>query len=424
MTVNTTAPETLARPRGRIDRFLDQFSRVTTSGRFIPEIDGLRFVAILLVFLAHVHFYTAIKSGAAYVDPPRLEPGRPADDPLVRLLELGGCGVLLFFVVSGFILALPFAEHGLRSGPRVSLRGYYVRRLTRLEPPYLLSMVLLFALVALVNRRGMGFVPLAQSFAASCVYAQGLVFGTKSPINFVTWSLEVEVQFYVLVPLLTRVFLIRHRELRRGLIVASMVGLVAGQKGLHLDRDPRLALSVLAYGQYFLAGFLLADVYVADWGKSVRHDARWDVVSLVGWPVLIGVIERHGAWDLLIPFLMLGLYVALFRGVWLRRVLTNRVITTIGGMCYTIYLLHVALISAFGRFTTGWTATRHYAAHAFANAAALSVPVLAVCAGYFVLVERPCMRRDWPQALVRWVRGPAPRGPARSPEATRMPGAK
>ena len=71
--------------------------------------------------------------------------------------------------------------------------------------------------------------------------------------------------------------------------------------------------------------------------------------------------------------------------------LNNRWITTIGGMCYSIYLLHVALISAFGRFTMPWTASRYYAVHAWLNAAALALPVLVVCAGYYVLVERPCM---------------------------------
>ena len=41
-------------PSGRFNRFLSHFSRVTSSGRFIPEIDGLRFVAIVTVVMLHL----------------------------------------------------------------------------------------------------------------------------------------------------------------------------------------------------------------------------------------------------------------------------------------------------------------------------------------------------------------------------------
>src|SRR6266436_6301349 len=59
-------PEHDAPGRTALSRFLDvllgRLSRVTTSGQFIPEIDGLRFIAIALVFFAHVHAYTAVKT--------------------------------------------------------------------------------------------------------------------------------------------------------------------------------------------------------------------------------------------------------------------------------------------------------------------------------------------------------------------------
>ena len=50
---------------------------------------------------------------------------------------------------------------------------------------------------------------LLPHFFASLFYAHGLVYGSWSEINAVTWSLEIEVQFYILAPLLCRVFSIR-----------------------------------------------------------------------------------------------------------------------------------------------------------------------------------------------------------------------
>ena len=66
----------------------------------------------------------------------------PSHSVIARVLEHGNYGVQLFFVISGFVLALPFASHYLCQTRAVSLRAYFLRRLTRLEPPYVLSMLL------------------------------------------------------------------------------------------------------------------------------------------------------------------------------------------------------------------------------------------------------------------------------------------
>ena len=55
----------------------------------------------------------------------------------------------LFFAISGFILALPFAEHYLSGAPRPTLGRYYVRRVTRIEPPYVINLTILLALMLL-----------------------------------------------------------------------------------------------------------------------------------------------------------------------------------------------------------------------------------------------------------------------------------
>jgi peptidoglycan/LPS O-acetylase OafA/YrhL len=393
-----------------IDHLLARLSRVTTSGRYIPEIDGLRFVAILLVFMIHINYLLFIKSHISFIEKPSLTGLDP--NPLLQVAKNGYYGVHLFFVISGFILGLPFAAHYLGLGPRVPLGKYFLRRVTRLEPPYLLSMAGLFVfylLISLVKYRvltvhGLGLRDLLIRFVSSCLYLHGIIFAEKSPINFVAWSLEIEVQFYLLAPLLACVFTIRHKLVRRGVIAAVILLLVASEKALGINDDPWLSLTILSYGQYFLAGFLLADVYVVDWDQSPVHDPRWDLVSLIGWPALFVVIEWEAGRDAILPFLFVLLYVAVFRGVWLRCILTNRWITTIGGMCYSIYLLHIAIITAFGALTLNLMVTRHYWINFLVQALLLALPVLCVSGIFFALVERPCMRRDWPQSLWRWLK--------------------
>src|SRR5207302_6729140 len=86
-------------------RILARLSRETTSGRFIPEMDGLRFVAIAMVVLFHLNGYLTAKA----VSPQYAFTAR--SDWITQVALVGFRGVELFFVISGFILGLPFAAH-------------------------------------------------------------------------------------------------------------------------------------------------------------------------------------------------------------------------------------------------------------------------------------------------------------------------
>src|ERR1700693_3858993 len=86
---------------------LARASRETSSGRFIPEMDGLRFAAIGMVVLFHLNGYLMAKSTACAVSTAQ-------SDWLVPAVLVGFRGVELFFVISGFILGLPFAAHYLK----------------------------------------------------------------------------------------------------------------------------------------------------------------------------------------------------------------------------------------------------------------------------------------------------------------------
>jgi len=60
------------------------------------------------------------------------------------IIYQGSLGVRVFFAISGFILAFPFANHYLNAREKVNIKKYYIRRLTRLEPPYLITLIIIF----------------------------------------------------------------------------------------------------------------------------------------------------------------------------------------------------------------------------------------------------------------------------------------
>lgn len=369
-----------------LDRIRNALHRVTSSGRFIPTVDGLRFVAILAVVMYHLNDYAvakAIPSVAAEAKASQLH----------RILACGGCGVSLFFVISGFILGCPFAEHYLRGASKPSLSRYYQRRILRIEPPYVINMLVAFVLLIVVlHADAFALIP---HLVASLLYMHNFVYREMSAINCVAWSLEVEVQFYVLAPFLATLFAIRGVLARRAVLV-GIVLLWAGMKlasGSH--RIQPLGTSILDYLDFFLCGFLLADVYVASWNGKPTLSIWWDIVGMIGWAAIVAAHFHETALRFL-PLVIFVAYVGAFRGTVLSRFFSLPWIATIGGMCYTIYLYHFFLISAIGRWTINLSTSASYWSHIALQAAIILPSVLAISAVLFLWLEKPFMVRDWP----------------------------
>ena len=355
------------------------FRRITSQKRFIPQIDGLRFVAILSVVLFHL--YASLNHDGAILN--------SGFDP-VNIGILSKRGVELFFVISGFILGVPFASSYLLGAPKIDLKQYFLRRVTRLEPPYILSLLFWAAILFVVARQsGREILP---HLLASMAYLHNLIYNSDSTINVVAWSLEVEVQFYVLVPLLAGIFAIGDARVRRSVIVILMLAsAVLGGQLVHT----RLQASVLYYLPLFLAGFLLCDLYVTrrDWKASWT----WDAAALCGWPL---VWYLSPAWShILLPFIIVVLYLAAFRGRLCSKLFSNPMITDIGGMCYSLYLFHFLIISSVCRISKPVHFGHNFWAYYLLQAVIVLPVVLILCGAFFLLIERPCMDRDWPRKL-------------------------
>ena len=313
-------------------------------------------------------------------------------------------GVNLFYVLSGFILGLPFAEHRLKGNRPVSLPSYFLRRLTRLEPPYFLNLLVCSALLLAA---GQTIGPLWPHTIASALYLHNLWFGGQSTINPVAWSLEIEIQFYILAPLLAGVFSIGSRVARRAALVALIV-LAGAVQLFYWDAGPRAKLSILFAVQFFLTGFLLADLYLDGWRERWAASWLWDIAALGGWLAMFA-LEDAQVW-LVLPFLMAFVFAAAFRGALMNCLFQTGAVVTIGGMCYTIYLWHYVLIPPVLRSTSA--VLEHSRLRWCAQSAAYLAGLLFVSGCYFVLIERPCMDKNWPNRAAERVRRaftPAPR---------------
>jgi peptidoglycan/LPS O-acetylase OafA/YrhL len=394
---------------------LNSFRRITSDGAYIPEIDGLRFIAILSVVFLHCYAEflsrmatgaTAGQNGSGNTPFPT---GMDNQHGLLRLLWHGGYGVAVFFAISGFILAWPFARQHLQAGRIVNLRFYFLRRLTRLEPPYIALLLIRSILLLAAGAHTIHFV--LVHLIASVFYVHNIAFGIASRIEAASWSLEIEIQFYCLAPFLTQIYRIPRAWLRRSLLIFMIAGAAPLQRAFlpgwyGPDNTGAFMLSILSAVQFFLVGLLVADLYVDGW-ERIPQTWRWDFVCIPLW-ILMFWLQPHG-FRFLAPLILPIVFVGAFKGSVVPRILRNPVITTIGGMCYSIYLTHrttvfmlQAILARFHFHFWTWLA---------ASLLVVAPASIAIGAVYFRLIERPCMDPRWPQKLIARFRS----GPRSSP---------
>ena len=383
----------------RADPLLAPFRRPTAPGRrYVPEIDGLRCLAIAAVIAFHLAGFVAAQTPGGF--------GSVDRDPVYRLARAGHVGVQLFFVISGMVVALPFAAHRLAGGRRVVLRDFYLRRVTRIEPPYVIALCFWLAAFGL---SGLGPAPwrtMVRHFPASLVYLHNAVYHRPSDVMPPAWSLEVEVQFYLLAPLLALAFALRRG--RRAVLAAAIVVLTVGQRWLRPAGSPN-GLTIAQEGQHFLVGLLLADLWVTGW-RDVPARRPWagDVLATAAAACLTAVLVAGPAAAVYAtpPLLLLGVGGAL-RSRWWLAALRNRWPSTVGGMCYTVYLYHGFFKALPGHATTQLRVAAAFWPN-FLLQSALLVPVIVVgSAGLYLVTEKPFMTR---RGRVR-DQLPAPTGP-------------
>jgi peptidoglycan/LPS O-acetylase OafA/YrhL len=380
-----------------IKKILNAFQRITISSKFIPEIDGLRFIAIISVIFFHLNTFIVNKSHVAYSN-------YAFRDLISNIFGRGHLGVELFFVISGLILAKPFAAHYLNDTEKPKMKDYFIRRLTRLEPPYVLSLLIFFAASLYLGKYT--FDVLFPSLLASLTYTHNIVYPTQQPlINVVTWSLEIEVQFYIIAPLLARVFKLPTLQ-RRVVIIAVILC-------FSLLQNLFVVPSLLKYLQYFGIGFLLTDLLLT--GHKAKMSRLTAIITGLVSFCLIWYFDPSSAGNdigtkivyqiMLVAAIFVFYYLVLFTPQW-KRLFSMQVLTVIGGMCYSIYLLHYQLISMVGNpLISRVHLSGYYIVDYALYCIVLIIAVLIMSSVYFKLVEQPCMKRDWHINLVKKIKG-------------------
>lgn len=246
--------------------------------KHFPVVDTLRAVGALAVVTTHVAFWSGdyLRQGVFGAVLARLD-----------------VGVAIFFVLSGFLLTRPHLLAAANREPGPGLRAYARSRFWRIYPVYLVTAVL--ALSVIPENRGLG--PIAWLSTATLT---GTYSSPSLPHGLTQmWSLEAEVAFYAILPLLMRIGLGQGQlTIRR--FAALLLTMLLVSIGWHLWGSELVASRVAGVPGQWLPGFLswfAAGMALAlvDITRSRPHPRRWaqavaDVGRLPGscWTIAAG----------------------------------------------------------------------------------------------------------------------------------------
>jgi peptidoglycan/LPS O-acetylase OafA/YrhL len=404
---------------------LGRFMPSSGAVREIAAVDGLRALAIVLVVWHHL--YTRAASRQLSTGP----------ELLGVIANFGFSGVDLFFVLSGFLLFLPFARAILSGAPFPSTTQFYYRRALRILPLYLFAVATLLIFQRAELLHGGHVVPLLLTVLllqdtthASMILVQ--------QVNIVFWTLAVEWQFYLVLPWLARgirtfvgrasgrrlfrrfaialgalivfglgtrvVYAIAHYQF--GLYpvdaphgIGIILAIISGVQGKYIETFALgMGLSVIyivaverrqlsrriadLYGSgAFLAALagLAACVYWYHWApKESGHDANsWIFGTLGPWWLVLG------AWVVSVCFALLAF--AVLMGPWiLHWMFSLAPLRYIGIISYSIYVWHLPIVGSIGS-----TVPYQFPMGYLSLSTKVWVAVLIYCSVSYVVIERP-----------------------------------
>jgi len=367
--------------------------------RYVASLTGLRGLAAVFVFIFHYGYFNP---GI------RLDLAVPFIGKILHFpVGFGFSGVDMFFVLSGFLLSLPFARATLTGAAHQPLKRYYRRRVLRVFPAY-------YAQLAIILAVGGWFVTW-QALGATSLLAHAFMFfnigwNPVQPMVGIWWTLPVEFSFYLLLPLIAsfmrpakwmillvggillsivyrlwaadhfadesgaRIFLVAYQI--PGVLPEFLLGASAALLVQWLDLRTEIRLSAGFLDAVFLAGAVLVGLWF--WQVTLPHgDYYW-----------------QGHWTMVIAPLALGLplsmiVASLYLGSRLGRLLfANPVVYFVGLVSYSLYLWHFVVLQqaplVFGETYAGLQGLPRFLF-------SLALVVLVASVSYF-LFERPFFR--------------------------------
>ncbi|MFN3188819.1 MAG: acyltransferase family protein [Candidatus Paceibacteria bacterium] len=258
-------------------------------------------------------------------------------------LKLGGPAVLIFFALSGYWVTKMYADK-YRSAS--SLFVFYASRAMRIWPAFAVAFLIAFFALNL------------SSMPRDVSYLSGLLlFGvatTKMDVLGISWSLDIEMQFYVAVPLILALWSHFEVDIRARIAYAATITLILTILGHFVHRNTGIALFLLQL-PCFMTGFII-------WASNYKPSQKtaffslslfvFSAAMLALHPESRFVIIRHGSvnqwwWPI---FTMMWLAILIPFVAWNVRQSSGWLDRHLGNLSYSLYITHFPVIGISASF--------------------------------------------------------------------------
>ncbi len=344
----------------------------------VAAIEGMRGVAVLWVMAFH---YLVLR--ASFADDPFVAAVR-SWAPLEAFLMNGYLGVDLFFVITGFLLTLPWFRHADAGLPAPDWRAFYFRRARRILPAYYVQLVLLFFLVLPVfhPRIWMESTPfVVGNLGAHFTFLHYTtpLSSSSMTVNGALWTLAIEVQYYLLLPLIAPLFV---RWPWRSLAAAAAIAaawrwlavndldvvvavfLKLGAKAGVTEKAARhlLETQLPAWSLHFALGILAGRAWMLRKGRATTGSMRWAAPAAAATAILgLYACLRGGtaflgemgwiAFPVLIAAAMAA--VVSWRAAGFSVLASSAPLTALGRVSYSAYLYHLPVLLLYNLLVPG-----------------------------------------------------------------------
>jgi peptidoglycan/LPS O-acetylase OafA/YrhL len=302
----------------------------------IVGLDGIRGLAALYVVLYHI-FLRAWPGGAA------------ADAPFWAVwLDNGRTAVIVFIALSGFSLAVGPARSGWRF---TSIRDFARRRAWRILPPYWAALGFSLIMVWFVLAQPGWAVPTAKSVVVYGLLVQDVV-PAGSP-NRAFWSIAIEAQLYVLLPLL--LLTVRRFSAVAMLALVAAIVVTVGLLAPHVAwANDALVQFTPDLAVLFAVGVLAAGIVTASERTRALPWAWFALAAAVPVVVLISIKGEAWSnanlfWTDLASAPAIGCLLAAIATARPRIIihfLDSRPLRSLGSFSYSLYLTHLPIVVA------------------------------------------------------------------------------
>jgi len=317
---------------------------------YFPGLHGLRFLAALAVVVHHIEQFKYI----AKVGHPLL---------LAGLSGLGLSGVGLFYVLSGFLITYLLLTEDREQGS-IDIRKFYARRILRIWPLYYLIVLFSFLVLphltdvggynqAIKQHFGMALLMFLLILPHAAYLLYPAVLGASQ-----AWSIGVEEHFYLVWPLLVRVFRNHLMPLFIGLIglklflLRGLASLAYRGELLHFDAG---VLSALNFGRELLRIFQIEYMTIGGIAAYLFFEERFRRTSPLLHPaaqilnfIALVLLVRYNMFqghDLVQAAVFALFIVHIISNQRLRPMLDNRPMRYLGIISYGVYMFHPTIIA-------------------------------------------------------------------------------